>query len=308
VNGTKLQARKAADLQNRSALGSVLAFWKVECHNVAALAQALGFPAGCFQIEQWTRTRPVPTAGRELNFTQEENSVSTTKRTSLLIFAVFLLTPLCLANCYALQDNTKKVPTIKEGSLIRAEKDPKVYLVQGNQRHLIPDEATLRSKGSLSEVVSVPKNVADAIPLGAPVPSVAQAPTVKEGSLIRAEKDPKVYLVQGNERHWIPDEATLRSKGSLSQVVSVPKSVADAIPLGAPVPSVAQAPTVKEGSLIRAEKDPKVYLVQGNERHWIPDEATLRSKGSLSQVVSVPKSVADAIPLGAPVPSVVKKH
>jgi hypothetical protein len=194
------------------------------------------------------------------------------KKSLLSIFATILLAPLGFANPALMQATTKNVPEAKE-----------------------------------------------------------PASTFPEGSLIKSGKSSSVWLIQGGQRHGIPDEKTLESKWTRSQVRLVKQSEIDAIPEGSPVPSVlakgkqgsvpaaaagsvptAKAgtpPAVKDGSLIKSGSSSTVYLVEGGQRHGIPDEKTLESKGSRSQVQSLPENVVNGIPLGSPVPSVVvKKH
>jgi hypothetical protein len=158
------------------------------------------------------------------------------QRTLALIVAVVLLAALCSAA----QTKTKNVPTVKEGALIKSEHSRSVYVVQGGERHLIPDPETLRSKWSDTKVLTLPDKEVDAIPLGSPIPSVRPSAEVKpkEGALIKSEHSRSVYVVQGGERHLIPDGYTLRSKWSNTKVLTLPDKEVDAIPLGSPIPSV----------------------------------------------------------------------
>jgi hypothetical protein len=93
-------------------------------------------------------------------------------------------------------------------------------------------------------------------------------------------------------------------------VLNLPGKDVDAIPLGSPIPSVGSPAEVKpkEGALIRPEGSSKVYVVQGGERHWVPDPQTLRAKWPGAKVLNLPGKDVDAIPLGSPIPSVVEKH
>jgi len=158
------------------------------------------------------------------------------QKTLALIVTVVLLAPLC----FAAQATTKNVPTIKEGALIKAEHTLGVYVVQGGERHLIPDGYTLRAKWSNTKVLTLPEKEVDAIPLGSPIPSARHSAEVKpqEGALIKSEHSQGVYVVQGGERHLIPDGETLRAKWSNAKVLTLPDKEVDAIPLGSPIPSV----------------------------------------------------------------------
>jgi phospholipase C len=233
-------------------------------------------------------------------------------------------------------------------TLMRSLATPDAYLVQGGQRHLIPDSATLQCMWSAAHMLTVPQETVDAISLGDPVP--------KEGSLIKSQAKPEVYLVQGGRRHWIPDPATLQSRWSPQPVLIAPQEMVDVVPLGEPVPkewSLIESPTkpevylVQEGrrhrvldlatvhrrwpwvppvqtlrqetvdaipsgdpvpNLIKSEAKPNdVYLLQGNQRHRIPDSATLQSRWNPAHVLTVPQETVDDISLGDPLPSVLKR-
>lgn len=59
-----------------------------------------------------------------------------------------------------------------------------------------------------------------------------------------------------------------------------------------------QGPAVTDGELIRTTNSPSVYVVQGGQRHLIPDTATLAAKWGGVLVYTISQSAMDAIPVG----------
>ena len=58
------------------------------------------------------------------------------------------------------------------------------------------------------------------------------------------------------------------------------------------------APPVTEGELIRAPNSPDVYVVQGGQRHHVPDPATLAAKWGGALVYTISQSAMNSIPVG----------
>ncbi len=126
---------------------------------------------------------------------------------------------------------------------------------------------------------------------------------VADGSVIKSQPRPEVYVVQNGQRHWIPDPSTLQAKWSWSQVQTLDKSVVDAIPLGDPVPSALSGQKWPDGALLMAPPASEVYIINSGQRHWIPDPATFQAGNySWDAVESVPADILNAIPLGAQIP------
>ena len=98
-------------------------------------------------------------------------------------------------------------------------------------------------------------------------------------TLIKSLTRPEVYVVQNDERHWIPDPATLQSQWSWAQVNTVPPTAVDAIPLGDPIPSVLSGQKWPDGALLITPTAPQVYVMQGGQRRWIPDPPTFVESG-----------------------------
>lgn len=114
--------------------------------------------------------------------------------------------------------------------------------------------------------------------------------THPDGTLLKAS-GPEIDRMAGDVRRWVPDEATFGYLGlDWNKVVQVPDSEWSAIPEGPPYPSRA------DGTLLKAS-GPKIYVMQGGKRHWIPDPATFNASGyQWSAVVQVADADLNAIP------------
>ncbi|MFT4217704.1 MAG: hypothetical protein QM619_11055 [Micropruina sp.] len=131
--------------------------------------------------------------------------------------------------------------------------------------------------------------------------------SISDGQLVKMLTRPEVYVVQGGQRHWIPDPATLTAHWQWSQVTTLPDAEVSAVPLGDPIASVIVAGPWPDGALVTAPPAPEVYVVKGGQRHWIPDPPTLFASGyDWSAVETISSSVMGTIPLGDPISSVVK--
>lgn len=139
-----------------------------------------------------------------------------------------------------------------------------------------------------------------------------------EGSLLKANDLPAgtfnadaVFIIQGGQRHWIPDQTTLFALGfTWAQVEGVPSAQLLRIPLGATIPSAvakasASSNAYPDGAILRAnDGSSNTYIIQNGQRRLIPDDATIYDLGySDASIELVPASALNVIPLGAPVPS-----
>ena len=115
-------------------------------------------------------------------------------------------------------------------------------------------------------------------------------------------RDGAAYLVTNDSLRRIPDLQTFRALDFKDERV---KRSADSemrsIPMGAPLPSL-------PGQVLQKATTGEVFLLQNGRRHHIPDPGTLDAMHLREQVNGVPDAVADAVPLGAPVPHIDNAH
>ena len=121
--------------------------------------------------------------------------------------------------------------------------------------------------------------------------------TYPDGTLLKASA-PEIDMMAGGIRRWVPDPTTFTSMGlDWGKVVTISDSEWSAIPSGPAYPSRV------DGTLL-TDSGPKVYVMQGGQRHWIPDPATFNASGyQWSAIVRVADADLAAIPEGTAVAS-----
>jgi hypothetical protein len=127
---------------------------------------------------------------------------------------------------------------------------------------------------------------------------------VKEGDKVKAQSRPEIWVIQGGERHWIPDAATLQSRfGGWQNITILSDAEVDQIVVGTIVQSVIRS-GVNDGDLVATPGTPGIYLVEGGRRRAVPDPVTFVNLGyDWNLVQQMPLSELHAIPLGASLPA-----
>jgi hypothetical protein len=117
-----------------------------------------------------------------------------------------------------------------------------------------------------------------------------------DGIVLQSAQDYKVYYIFGDKRHYIPNPATLDSLGLAKQIKVVPESVLSGIPLGSDLPALSSR-------VLQKASTGEVFILENGIRRHIPDPETLKAMRIPSeQIHGVPDTVADAFPLGSPLP------
>ncbi len=104
-------------------------------------------------------------------------------------------------------------------------------------------------------------------------------------------------MVVNGKRHHVPNPPTLAALGIRPPIAQQPDSFVRAIPEGEPLPNL-------PGNVIQKGGTGEIYLLESGKRRYIPNPETLTAMGLDSKVHGVPDPVANAIPLGAPVPPI----
>jgi hypothetical protein len=91
--------------------------------------------------------------------------------------------------------------------------------------------------------------------------------TPADGTLVREYNDPRVFVVFGGAKFWIPDPPTLFALGFDWTRVRV-------IPSG----GTAQLRTIPiDGTLLREQHNPRVFLVDNGQLRWVSSPASMDS-------------------------------
>jgi hypothetical protein len=122
--------------------------------------------------------------------------------------------------------------------------------------------------------------------------------TFPDETLLKAS-GPEIDRIEGGARRWIPDPPTFNCMGlNWGAVKTISDTEWGRIPKGAPYPSRA------DNTLLQAS-DPKVYVMTGCYRHWIPDPDTFNARGyNWGAIQHVSDADLAAIPEGKQIPSV----
>lgn len=189
------------------------------------------------------------------------------------------------------------LPSRKNGSLVKAENESAVYIIESGKRRWIPDVETFNMLGlnpALLQTVS--KADLQGIPAGEDLPSKFQPKIVLgEKALYRqVGGDGTVYVVFNRTLRAIPNPATLTAMGyDFSQVQDVSADLIRTLPVGPVIPNR------DNGSLLQVNGRPEVYLMQYGIRRLIPDQETFNGMQlDWSKIVKISQDDMAGIPTG----------
>jgi hypothetical protein len=120
---------------------------------------------------------------------------------------------------------------------------------------------------------------------------IAEAKSAKVYTLVQVPGQAEVDQLQNGQRRWIPDPETFNCMGFNWNAILQISSADWATMLPGPA-----FPSRKDGSLLSGS-GPEIYVIQGCQRHWIPDPLTLQRFGG--PVITVQDADLKAIPEGA---------
>lgn len=164
-----------------------------------------------------------------------------------------------------------------DGDLVRNPVGGAVYLVEGGAKFWFRDAASFWNAGySWSSVRDLSPTVLNAVP-SIPLP----------GTLLAQRGDFRVFVVQAGAKFWIPSSYEFGAMGYDPNAVAV-------VPSG----SLAQIPDVpRDGSLLTQRGDPRIFVIRGGRKAWIPSpDAFTRAGYSWSSVITVPAGSLSALP------------
>lgn len=164
--------------------------------------------------------------------------------------------------------------TAAPGRLVKEAGQPAVYLIENGTRRVFRNADIFLSHGYQWKDVKTVKKLA-AVSLGDPV----DYPVVP-GMLVKGS-GPKVYLIADGQRRWITSEQVFVGLSyPWSSIRVLFDSTLKGIFEGAPI---SQAQVHVDGTLIRYAGNPKVYVVEGGQKRWIPSDEIFRQRGYRSE-------------------------
>ena len=149
---------------------------------------------------------------------------------------------------------TPTYPVARSSSVVGSLAQPGVFfMVVGGAKFRIRDATEASALGLVTAGAPLKPGIeVDAIP-AAPV----------DFTLLRELSDPRVFVVFGGAKFWIPSPAALAMLGfRFSQVNVVPDNTLAAIP-GSP----------RDGSLLKEQTSPKVFHAMGGKLSWVTAES-----------------------------------
>ena len=170
-------------------------------------------------------------------------------------------------------------PGMPDGTLIKGENDPKVYVIYGGAKFWIPSPAVFDALGFNWAAV---QTRADSV-----VAQIGNTPG--DRTLLREQNDPKVYVIYGGAKFWIPSSAVFDALGfNWSNVRTVPDG--SLAPLSA-VP--------RDETLLKEQNNDSVYLMTGGRRSWVTSPTRFQQLClSPENLRIVPDGALAAVPAG----------
>jgi hypothetical protein len=186
------------------------------------------------------------------------------------------------------------LPKLQEGSLVRGDTATHIYVINAGRRRLIPNATTFDVLGYKWErVVQIPEQQLKAIPQLPPI-VLKNNTEFKDGTLIRGSVG-GVYLISLGGRRLVPDAKTFEALGFKAEDV---RQISDRELQGIPeyAPLTLSSLSFKDGTLVKGSF-PAVYVISGNKRRLIPDEATFKALGyKWENIQTVSDRALSAIP------------
>lgn len=146
-----------------------------------------------------------------------------------------------------------------DGTLLISEKDKKIYLIKkGEKRYVISSKAFSQNKFKQKDVIAVSEYELEAYPSSGVV-------GLPEGTVISASRKasaPNYIVADGGKKKILSWDMFRRWGLNVARITILSKAEFDLYPEKGDLP-------YPDGTLIRKEGSPEMYLVHKGERHWI---------------------------------------
>jgi len=177
---------------------------------------------------------------------------------------------------YAFSSKLKK--RYPDGTLVKSDTRDRIYYIEKNKRRPILSEKLFKlKKFDWSDVQLLPDRELAKYSLAKPL-------TYPDGVLIKSQ-GPEIYLVKNGKRKHISSAILFNKMGfDWKDVILVSQAELSAHPLGEKV-------LFPDGTLIKEEESPPVYLVKNQKRHWIKTLTAFLGLGyKWKDVINLPQS------------------
>lgn len=178
------------------------------------------------------------------------------------------------------------------GSLLKSDKDTTIYLVSDNGK-IRPFNMTTQQfinlGYDLSSVKTIPKDELDFYAVGQPI---LYGP---DNSLVKKQTDPSVYFIENGKKRSIDSAALFELLGFVwSKIKILADAEIDEYLTG-------NAMTYPDGSLVKSDQSPAVYLIRNQQLHPILSAEIFQSlKYSWSKIKTLPQTEIALFAVGEP--------
>jgi hypothetical protein len=173
---------------------------------------------------------------------------------------------------------------LADGKLLSERSDPAIFVVRGGGRFHIPSPAEFDANGfNWSQVVETQDGS---------LTHIARYPA--NGTLIRERSSPGVYVSYGGKPFGIPSPEVFTSLGlDWSLIRQIPDGSLVNLP-----------PTPRDGTLLREQNDPPIYVVEAGQLRHVPSAEVFQARGFVWEDVGlVPDGALADLPKGPPLPN-----
>lgn len=170
------------------------------------------------------------------------------------------------------------------GTVIKLGTDPQAYVIDNGDKRLFSTFVAQQRKLKTDSIVTVSQTEFDSYITDKPMPPL-------DGTLIKGDASGAVFLIEETKKHPISYPVFVQRKFSFAKVVSLPQAEVDGYDQGSYV-----APA--DGSLVKAEGDGTIYLVEAGLKRPITAEVFAAGKYSFKNVIALTNVEVTSIPTG----------
>lgn len=165
--------------------------------------------------------------------------------------------------------------TYPDGSLLRAEGEVGVWLIDAGEKRPFLSKGALTSRYDMNKIITVSKTVLDRYPKGAPL-------KFSNYSLVRAPSGDMYLLVDDKKRKFVNYEAFRNIGFNPEEVISASWQDIRSYTDGAPISATSTYPT---GALLQNPNTGGVYWVYAGERSPLIDPIFLNTKFKYKHII-----------------------
>ncbi|HEV8601054.1 MAG TPA: hypothetical protein VGQ87_00450 [Patescibacteria group bacterium] len=170
------------------------------------------------------------------------------------------------------------------GTVIQKTGDTGLYVVDNGSKRLFSAFVAQQRKINTANVITVSTTEFDSYITDKPMPPL-------DGTLIRGDISPAVFLIEDTKKHPISYPVFVQRKFSFANVIIVPQLDIETWEQGSFV-------TPKDGTLVRGQVDPAVYLIEDGLKRPISYTVFTARKFSFAKLMKLDDSEVLSLPTG----------